>query len=191
MKTATEAVTAVPLGAHQRAWQSFLAGSVNGTLFHDLEFLRYHPVDRFHFQHILLTCRGELVALFPGGLMESGNHKLFCSPLGASIGGLIVAAPLGAELALAMVESLQNYAHEQGWKAIQITLPPSYYSFDTADTISFALFCRGFRLEHRWLCPALQLDTVPNAFERKYRSRQAVVCSSRATQRRALRRGRH
>jgi DegT/DnrJ/EryC1/StrS aminotransferase family len=32
-----------PLGLDQQVWEQFLARSVNGTLFHDLRFLRYYP----------------------------------------------------------------------------------------------------------------------------------------------------
>jgi len=173
MKPAADPITAVPLGTSEEIWQGFLARSANGTLFHDLDFLRYHPPGRFRFHHLMLIHDGEPIALFPGGLVEPEERPLFCSPLGASIGGLVVAAPLRAETTLAMIETLQNYARDRGWAGIQITLPPNYYNFETADAISFALFCRGFRLEHRWLCPVLQLDSKPNAFERMYRSRQA------------------
>ena len=168
-----DAVTVAPLGADEQVWQTFLARSANGTLFHDLEFLRYHPTGRFRFRHLMLMRDSEPIALFAGGLAGSDERPTFCSPLGASIGGLVVAAPLRTETALAMVETLQNYARDRKWAGIEITLPPNYYSFETTDAISFALFCRGFRLEHRWLCPVLELDPEPRAFERTYRARQA------------------
>jgi len=185
MKDAAAPVTSVQLGARQDIWQDFLAGSANGTLFHDLNFLSYHPPGRFRFHHIMLMQDEKLLALFPGGLVESEKRPLFCSPLGASIGGLVVAAPLRADVTLAMVETLQNYARDHDWAGIQITLPPNYYNFETADTISFALFCRGFRLEHRWLCPVLPLDPKPHAFERMYRQSQAS--SVRAGMRKGVR----
>ena len=101
---------------------------------------------------------------------------MFCSPLGASIGGFAVGTKLGAELALSLVELLQNYANERGWAGIEITLPPSCYSFETAGLIEFALFSRGFRIMHRWLCPMLALNGgSQNAFERVYIGRQ-ITC---------------
>jgi dTDP-4-amino-4,6-dideoxygalactose transaminase len=35
-----------PLGLDQQVWEQFLAHSVNGTLFHDPRFLRYHAEDQ-------------------------------------------------------------------------------------------------------------------------------------------------
>ncbi len=172
LKAAEDSVTAVPLGADERPWQDFLAHSVNGTLFHDLEFLRYQPQGRFRFHHVMLMRRGRPVALVPGGLERSHDRQHFCSPLGASVGGLVVAPNLSANMAMSMIEALQNYARHQGWNGIQVTLPPSYYSFETAGLIGFALFCAGFRLEHRWLCHVLRLDPDPDAYQRRYKTRQ-------------------
>jgi hypothetical protein len=166
-------IKAVPLNGNEQLWQDFLTRSANGTLFHDLEFLGYHPHGRFRFHHLILMHAGNPVALVPGGLEGPDERPVFSSPVGASIGGLVVAAPLRAETSLAMVEALQNYARDRGWAGILFTLPPTYYCFQTAGLIEFALFCRGFQFEHRWLCPALQLEPISNAFERICRPRQA------------------
>jgi hypothetical protein len=39
------------------AWKAFLRDSNNGTLFHDLEFLAYHPRGKYDFRH-LVALRG-------------------------------------------------------------------------------------------------------------------------------------
>jgi hypothetical protein len=177
-------ITVVPLGSKDQLWRDFLSRSANGTLFHDLEFLRYHPRDRFCFHHLVFLRNGEPIALLPGGLAKSGDGLIFCSPLGASIGGFAV-TDLRADMALAMVDALQNYARQQLWSAIQITLPPSYYSFETAGLVSFALFCKRFHLEHRWLSPTLELRSEPNRFEQLYRSTQVSLV--RAARRKGMR----
>jgi Acetyltransferase (GNAT) domain len=80
---------------------------------------------------------------------------------------------------------LQNYANERGWAGIEITLPPSCYSFETADLLEFALFSSGFRMVHRWLCPMLALNgSSQNAFEHVYLSRQ--ITSVRAARRKGV-----
>ena len=170
----SHAITVEPLGADERAWNELLARSANGTLFHDLRFLRYHPVDRFEFHHLVLRRNGKPIALLPGGLCGTADPPMFCSPLGASIGGFAV-ADLRAELAVGLVGAVQDYARARGWAAVEITLPPACYSFETAGLIEFALFCRGFRLVHRWLCPMLPLIAESRGgFERTYSSRQAT-----------------
>lgn len=168
LKSAQDAVTAVPLAANEQSWQDFLGRSSNGTLFHDLEFLRYHPAGRFDFHHIMLMRAGKPIALFPGGLERS----VFRSPLGASVGGLVVSPDLNAKLAIRMVEALQGYVRQHGWTGIEITLPPACYSVGTADLVSFALFYSGFRQTRRWLCPVIRLESGPDAYERLFKTRQ-------------------
>ena len=183
--SSAQTITVAPLDGDEDIWQTFLAGSANGTLFHDLDFLRYHPKDRFHFHHLVLRRNGKPAALLPGGLVEADGRTMFCSPLGASIGGFAVGTKLGAELALSLVESLQNYANERGWAGIEITLPPSCYSFETAGLLEFALFSRGFRIVHRWLCSMLALNGgSQNAFEQVYIGRQ--ITSVRAARRKGM-----
>lgn len=185
LKSQKNPVMAVPLDGNEDLWREFLARSTNGTLFHDLDFLRYHPHDRFRFQHLMLMRGGEPVALFPGGLEESVQGTIFCSSLGASVGGLAVAANLSTKLALDMVTALQDYARHRGWAGIRVTLPPLYYSFETAGLIEFALFYRGFRLKHRWLCPVIRLDAEPEIFSRKFKIRQ--ISPVRAARRKGVR----
>jgi hypothetical protein len=178
-------ITVEPLRADESEWEQFLSHCVNGTLFHDLRFLRYHPTGRFRFHHLVFKRNGKPVALLPGGLLGSTDRPIFCSPLGASFGGPALAAGLGAEFALDLIDALQNYAREQRWEAIEITLPPSCYSFETSGLIEFALFCRNFRLIHRWLCPMLSLTPgSQNSYERTFRNRQITYV--RAAKRRGM-----
>jgi hypothetical protein len=165
------AITVEPLGVDKAVWENFLAHAPNGTLFHDLRFLSYHPPDRFRFNHLIFRRNGEPFALLPGGFASIGERPVFSSPLGASVGGWAVGAGLRAEFALNLVEALQDYARAQGWSGIEITLPPQCYSFETAGLIEFALFCRGFSLAHRRLCHVLPLAAGMN-FEGLFRQNQ-------------------
>ena len=178
-------ITVEPLGADEAVWENFLAQAPNGTLFHDLRFLRYHRPDRFRFHHLVFRRNGEPVALLPGGLASTAERAMFSSPLGASIGGLVVNDGLRAELAVNLVEALQNYARAQSWLGVEITLPPRCYSLETSGLIEFALFCRGFRLTRRWLCPMLPLTQGgQNNYERTFRRRQ--IAYVRAARRKGM-----
>jgi hypothetical protein len=183
--THSYAITVEQFSADEAAWEGLLARSSNGTLFHDLRFLRYHRKSRFHFHHLILKRSGEPFALMPGGIVGTAERPMFHSPLGASIGGLVVPVSLRAELALAMVEAVQKYAGEKGWAGVEMTLPPPCYSFEASGLIEFALFSRGFRIEHRWLCPIVELEAKPHGFERRFRKRQ--VSYVHAAQRKGMR----
>jgi hypothetical protein len=182
---AASAISVEALGADESEWEQFLARSVNATLFHDLRFLRYHPADRFRFHHLVFKRNGQVIALLPGGLSGAAERPTLCSPLGASIGGPALAQGVSAELALELIDALQNYAREQCWAAIEITLPPPCYSFETAGLVEFALFCHGFRLTRRWLCPMLRLTSVSeHLYEQIFLSRQ--ITSVRAARRKGM-----
>jgi hypothetical protein len=171
MGVTADAIEVAPLAGDEAIWQDFLARAANGTLFQDLRFLAYHPAGRFRFHHLVLKRNGKPIALLPGGLSGPAERKMFCSPLGASIGGFVVADDLRAERAVALVEAVQQHAHAQGWAGVEITVPPACYSAETAGMIEAALFFRNFRLAHRWLCHLLSLSPERN-FEQTFRQNQ-------------------
>lgn len=186
VSTSKPSIEVKPLCAGEEAeWEHFLGRSPNATLFHDLRFLAYHPVDRFRFHHLTLRRAGKLIALLPGGISFEGERPTFSSPLGASIGGFALAPNLRADTVLAVIEALQLHARRQFWAHIEITLPPACYSFETTGTMQFALFCCGFKVVHRWLCHMVQLETgsAPR-YERIFRQNQ--ITSVRAARRKGM-----
>src|SRR6185437_7987918 len=175
-----------PIGSDDHAaWAAFLAASENGTLFHDLDFLAYHPPGRHRFEHLIVRRGDAIVALLPGGLTGPADRPIFTSPLGASVGGPAVAPDLGAGEALELVEALQVYAQARRWAGLEFTLAPSVYQRPASDLLPFALFCGGFELRHRWLCYMLPL--APDGSDR-YRSlfRERVATFVRAGKRRGI-----
>jgi hypothetical protein len=169
-------LTIQPLENRADEWRAFLAQSANGTLFHDLEFLRYHPPDRFRFHHLTAQKNGKLIALLPGGLSGSPERPVFCSPVGASIGGFAVRPDLRAETALELVNAVKDYAKQERWSGIEMTIPPAFYNAEAADLMSFALFRGGFRLEHRWLCHALAIQPGTGmAYDGLFRANQVLA----------------
>jgi len=163
-----------PLASSERsAWQAFLAGAVNATLFHDLDFLDYHPTGRFAFEHLVFRQKGHILALLPGGLVHRDEGEVFVSPLGASVGGFAVAPGLRSAQALALVQALQEYAQTRGWAGVELTLAPGPFAAQDTDLLSFALFSRGFMLKNRWLCAMLDLESAPAPrFKALFRKRQ-------------------
>jgi hypothetical protein len=129
-------------------WARFVQDANDGTLHHDLSFLAYHPRERFNFANIIVRRGQEVVAVVPGGLVEKEGGPVFASPLGASVGGPLILRPLLAETT-SVIEALQIHAKSQGWTGIEFVLGPKAYQRRPADTTSFALFVRGFRLIDR------------------------------------------
>jgi hypothetical protein len=137
------------------AWKAFLRDSNNGTLFHDLDFLAYHPPGKYDFRHLVALCGTHIEAVIPGALSADG---IFVSLAGASIGGPAVKKSLSAEACLHLVEALQLYCKSAGWQGIEITVPPPVYNDEPDQIIEFALHVRGFDLVHRSMPLLIPLD---------------------------------
>jgi hypothetical protein len=137
------------------AWKAFLQDSNNGTLFHDLEFLAYHPPDKYDFRHLVALRGTHIEAVIPGALTADG---IFVSPAGASVGGPAVKKSLPVEACTHLVEALQLYCKSAGWRGIEITLPPPVYNDEPDQAIEFALHVRGFQLAHRSMPLLIPLD---------------------------------
>lgn len=158
----------------RETWQDFLGRSDNGCLYHDLDFLDYHEPGRFPFEHLLLRQGGEMLALVPGGPVATEAGTVYASPLGASFGGPVLHAGLRTSQGLALVEALQAYAVSRGHCGLDLTLGPSVFAATPCETLPFALFGRGFRLAHRWLCAMLDLKAAKAPrYETLFHKRQA------------------
>ncbi|HET9393818.1 MAG TPA: GNAT family N-acetyltransferase [Candidatus Rubrimentiphilum sp.] len=130
------------------AWAHFVLESNDGTLYHELPFLAYHPPDRFRFEHLIVRQGATIVSVVPGGVVERDGGLAFVSPLGASVGGPLILRPHLAET-ISIVEALQAHARTRGWTALEFVLGPTAYQRLPADVTSFALFARGFRIIER------------------------------------------
>ena len=85
-------------------WERFVAGSNNGTIFHTLKFLSYHPRSRFKSHHIIMREKDTIIALFPAVKHENGivSHR------GASYGGFVCKEDLGIHKTCLMVDQLAD-----------------------------------------------------------------------------------
>jgi hypothetical protein len=146
---------------HRDQWAEFVKASDNGTLFHDLDFLAYHPAGRFNEHHLLFYYRGELAAVLPAALLPGADGKpRLTSPYGASIGGLVLPERQPAGLTIALCRRLQEYVRDLGGAGIDMRIGPSYYNRCPGEGPGFALAATGFALAQRWICPAIRLPQV-------------------------------
>jgi hypothetical protein len=148
-------------------WRTLLAQSPSACLFHEPDFLAYHPEGRFQFHHLLLAKGGQPLALLPGGL----SGTVFRSPLGASFGGPVLMPRLPTTEIMAALEALQAHARAENWSAIELTPPPALYRRDHSDTLGFCLQAAGFVPGTRMLCHAIPLGGAAPRYETLFRSR--------------------
>lgn len=143
-------------------WKQFLQASNNGTLFHDLDFLAYHPPQRFHTHHLMFYESGELIALLPAAIVtEPDGRRFFKSPYGASVGGFVLPIGQCAVTTLGLVACLQDYVSALDLDGIEMRIGPMIYAKYFNDNLSFALTASGFSLACRWLTHIIALPTDP------------------------------
>ena len=138
----------------RKGWEDFAANANNGTIFHSLKFLSYHPADRFRDHHLLIRERDNIIALFPAVREDSAiiSHK------GASYGGFVLAERLGIHTTYLLVEHVVQYLKNEGMTRITLTQPPLIYYREPDQYIDFALMKNGFSYLKRDVTAVIPLD---------------------------------
>lgn len=141
--------------SHNREeWQEFLKHTNNGTMFHDLNFLDYHPEGKFNFYHLMFRRGDELIGILPGGVKENG--RVFWSPVGASYGS-IATKDIRFETALEIVDAMLEYFDRENFKDIYLIPPPLVYSINLSQHIEYAMLYRKFDFELHYISHAIDL----------------------------------
>ena len=142
----------------ETAWEEFWPNAVNGTIFHSLKFLSYHPPDRFDHHHLMFHRKGNLIGIFPGVALDDDGVKTWVSHQGASYGGLAYSPKLRYHHIEDMVRVLVDYARMVGFKRIRMTPPPVIYNSYGEQALDFALWRNGFKVIRRELTQVVPLD---------------------------------
>lgn len=149
-------------------WDSFIDGSVNGTLFHKRLFINYHPEGKFQDASFLFYEANKLVAVFPAAIIQSADGtKVLKSHPGTSYGGLVFDKPLQLAEMFSVLESLDAQAKELQVDRIEFRQGPKIFNKLLIDQFDFALVHLGyekkeqelatfFPLEHFEIAPALE-----------------------------------
>ncbi len=120
-------------------WDSFVEKANNGTVFHKIQFLNYHPKDRFKFHNLIFQKKSNPVALLPGML----NNEIYKSPAGASFGGIVM-DDMSFRKTDIIVNKFLEYCKNNGIKEVYLTLPPVVYSKEKNKNLEYVLLYNGF-----------------------------------------------
>ncbi len=156
-------VTLYDAATHKEAWDRFVRGSMNGTVFHEQQFLAYHPEGKFNFHHLLFFERGNIVAVLPGGFTRGGSA--YESPLGASYGSFVV-GDISADTALAIVRAFEAYIVTTGIKEVYLTQAPVIYQPKITQNLEFALLYNGYAFQRHYISHAIDLSSGIAPLER-------------------------
>ncbi|MCF7809533.1 GNAT family N-acetyltransferase [bacterium] len=139
-------------------WENFWENAVNGTLFHSLKFMSYHPADRFKQHHLGFKRKGNLVGIFLSAERDEDGVKTWVSHPGASYGGPAWSKGLRYHHLESLITALVEYAKTQNFGRIRMTPPPAIYNLIPEETLRFALMRHGFKIVRSELTQAVKLD---------------------------------
>ncbi|MGQ9602718.1 MAG: GNAT family N-acetyltransferase [bacterium] len=125
-------------------WDNFVDCSVNGTVFHKLGFLDYHPPNRFDFFHLLISQGRDIVGIVPGARFLKGNDLVFKSPAGASFGGLVIKDGMHLDEISDVIRILVDKLKDEGFNVVDLQMPPYCYWRNWDRSVDFALLQSGF-----------------------------------------------
>jgi hypothetical protein len=139
-----------------KQWEDFVTQANNGTIFHSLAFLGYHPSDRFKDHHLIIRERSNTIAVFP----SVENNKTIISHQGASYGGFVFKEDLGIHTTYLMVEHTVQYFKREGFERIILTQPPLIYYKSPNQYLDFTLIKNGFTYLKREVTAVIPLDAA-------------------------------
>ena len=137
-------------------WDDYVWQADNGTIFHTRRFLSYHPEGRFTDHSLIFKQKNSVKAVFPAVELQMDKDRVLYSHRGSSYGGFVY-RDAGIRDAFDMVEALKDYAKQQGFSRLLITLPPIVYMTRYSNYVDFALLKNGFRYLKREISSVLQL----------------------------------
>ena len=143
---------------HNEIWESLVEGSNNGTIYHTQNFLNYHPRGRFHNFHHLIAIDGRIRVVIPGAVTESEAGKTFVSYPGTSFGGFVVPEDFGLSDADAVIVRFLDYLKSEGFKRIDITPSPVFFSRRQNTHADFILSREGFGFKKREITSLITLN---------------------------------
>jgi hypothetical protein len=139
-----------------KQWETFVASANNGTIFHSLKFLSYHPKGRFKNHHLIINDRGRTIALFPAVLQD----KTVISHQGASYGGFVLQDGVGIHTIYLAVENLVAYLKNHHYKKVILTQTPLIYYKSPHQYLDFVLVKKGFTYLKREVTAVIPLDAA-------------------------------
>ncbi|MEO0293106.1 MAG: GNAT family N-acetyltransferase [candidate division WOR-3 bacterium] len=123
----------------KEAWDKFVDKANNGTIFHKIQFLKYHPINRFNFHHLVFHSESNIIAVLPGML----NNSVFKSPAGASFGGIVM-DDRSFDKVDCVIKTFIKYCKDNNIKEVYITIPPIIYLKEITCNLEYVLLYNGF-----------------------------------------------
>ena len=136
-------------------WDNFVSQANNGTIFHKIQFLSYHPPKRFNFHHLIFQKQSNTIAVLPGML----NNGVFKSPAGASFGGIVM-DDMSFSKTDTIVNKFLEYCINKNIKEVYFTLPPISYLKELNKNLEYVLLYNGFSYSNNMYTSVINLPKL-------------------------------
>ncbi len=150
--------------ADEKAWNTFVGASTNGTFLLDRRYMDYHK-NRFTDHSLLLYLARKLIAVFPA---SQKTGKIF-SHGGLTYGGLIVGQAIKLFTTLSCFYSILVYYRRKSFKIVQYKLVPSFLHTKPFYQDLYALFLLHARLSAMNTGFVTDLSAKPSISPRRLR----------------------
>jgi hypothetical protein len=154
---------------HQKdgEWDAFVtSNSRNGGIFHERNFLSYHPADRFNDRSLLFYDEeGQLLGVLPAALKSDGNKSKIVSHPGSSAGGLVYERSAGLRKVLSMVDAAVLFYRSAGASAVELRLAEPIFANPGDAELSYSLWNLGFKIATREISSCVNLSSEDNWLE--------------------------
>ena len=153
----------------EQAWELFVPKTNNGTIFHLRSFLNYHPESRFKDHSVMVRKKGNLFSLLPAAEQVLKGKKTLVSHPGATVGSFTLPENLSIADSFGLVKKLIEYAKNEKFQCIRISLPPNLYQRRLSNYMEYSFFKFGFVYAKREVTSILFLEETIEKTEMKFR----------------------
>jgi hypothetical protein len=131
---------------YKEKWDRFvMEDSVNGTFLQTMNFLEYHPNDRFQDNSLMFMNGTNIVAVIPAHCAEDNGKKLM-SHLGSTFGGIVAGkAFYNISYMDAIFEALDEYAKENDFDEVLLKQTGRVFQTSNSDLIDYYMFLNGYK----------------------------------------------
>lgn len=126
-------------------WDLFVLNeSVNGTFLQTMNFLNYHPKDRFIDESILVMDGDNIAAVIPGCLINENNKRVFYSHKGSTYGGIVIGKRYYLTLKLLEIIGVIDTYLSSKFDCAVLRITPDLFSIEKTDLLQYALYYYGY-----------------------------------------------
>lgn len=132
---------------NEKEWDDFVLNeSVNGTFLQTMNFLNYHPKDRFKdSSFIIRDKKNTIIAVCPACEIIEENNKILYSHKGSTFGGIIIRKRhYLTEKVLEIISEVDNYLKDEEYSSCFFKITPTLFAKKNADLLEYCLSNKGY-----------------------------------------------